>query len=268
MEILKTYQTEQDAVIDSLVLKNNGIKFEFIKNDVTPYPSLTNIYGYSLLVNESDYVKAIECLNNKIEVSENNFDETISAESPVNNSPVNYKWYLYTGIIIGIIVGIFCHWGYSYIKYLLSDFPKINYSDGLPIRVIEDRNKDDIGDYWQKWDSRGNAYNEGDNNYDGKIDYWLKEIDSNLEKEDKDCDFNGVPDETNYYKYYIIQRKIIHPNSNENVRVIQEYSISGILQKELLDSDSIPGINLVKHFNEFGNIIKEEVINDSIVQLE
>jgi hypothetical protein len=50
--------------------------------------------------------------------------------------------------------------------------------------------------------------------------------------------------------------------------VIQEYSISGILQKELLDSDSIPGINLVKHFNEFGNIIKEEVINDSIVQLE
>jgi hypothetical protein len=55
MKTLKQYRTEQEASIDSLILKEKGIEFIIIKNDGGPYPSLTDIYGYSICVKEGAF---------------------------------------------------------------------------------------------------------------------------------------------------------------------------------------------------------------------
>lgn len=60
MKLLRTYQTEPEAIIDSLKLKELGIDFKIIRNEGNIYPSLTDIYGYCIFVNDSEENKNLD----------------------------------------------------------------------------------------------------------------------------------------------------------------------------------------------------------------
>jgi hypothetical protein len=267
MKTLKQYRTEQEASIDSLVLKELGIEFTIFKNDGGPYPSLSDIYGYSICVNDSDYENALKGLSQNLNVEDKQNSVSLPPES-LKSEPPGKKMYFYVGIIIGIFIGLSVYWAYLNVKFHTSSYPKVIYRDGWAISMIEDRNKDNKDDYWQKWDNSGNSHSKADNNFDGKYDYWWDELDDSKEIEKRDCDFNGIPDETTFYVHYIIRKKYFHPNNPKRVIKFQEYSSSGILETEYLDTDSIAGMNLMRTYNEFGTVLKETAIKDTVIQLE
>jgi len=268
MKTLKHYQSEPDAVIDSLHLKDMGIAFSIVKNDGGPYPSLSNIHGYSILVNDDDYENALNGLVKNMNNTDMPDKATLPTEKTVSVKAEN-RWLFYAGAVIGIIIGLVAYWVHMNIGFHFSGYPKTIYKDGWAVSMIQDRNKDKKDDYWQKWDNDGNIRCKGDNNYDGKVDYWWKEKKHDIVVEKKDCNFNGIADETTVFKNFIIRCRYFHPDNPATLVKFQQYSPSGMLQTEYVDTDSIAGMNVKRIFDRFGTVISEEKIADTtIVQLE
>jgi hypothetical protein len=134
-------------------------------------------------------------INDRIE------NENIKPESNITEQP-GINWYLYGGIILGIIIGLTLNWLYSTLHYQIHLGTKYFYHNGELTKVIKDRNGDKKDDMWEFYRDNFRATIKYDDNFDGKVDCWWEDkliyreysIYGLLENEYVDTDKNGVFD--------------------------------------------------------------------------
>jgi hypothetical protein len=263
MKTVKTFRTEQEAAICSLSLKEIGIYSNVLKNDGGPYPTLTDIYGYSVTVKDEDYQNAIEHIPENISKMPI-VEEKIKPESDIIE-PVNKKWLLYGGLISGIIIGITLYWIYSSVRFQIHLGIKYYYRNGEMTKAVSDRNKDKQDDYWEYYRDNFTVLIKSDNNFDGKVDNWCNINDNDINIVKIDIDSNGIPDVTNYFDNGVIRKSFIHPNNIKKNKIYREYSILGILENEYIDTDNDREFDMKRNYDSLGNKKIEISIKDTLI---
>jgi len=264
MKIVKNFQTEQEAAIYSISLKELGIESTILKTDGGPYPSLTDIYGYSLSVKDEDYQNAINHLPINMDIYDKKDIAIVKPESNTTE-PAGKNWFLYGGLISGIVLGLLLNWLYSSFHYYVHSNKRYYYHNGEISKIVKDRNHDKKDDFWQIYHDDSHITILQDNNFDGKVDCWWEEKDFDAGVEKIDCDSNEIPDLTFYYVNNICRKSFIHPNNDKKNEIYREYSSLGILETEYVDSDSSGGFDLKRNYDPLGRLIKEEKIKDTII---
>lgn len=264
MKSVKTFSNEQEASIFALSLKELGIDSTIFKTDGGPYPSLNDIYGYSVSVKDEDYQNAISHIPIYSENPENTDLGIIKSES-TTSEPVDNKWIMYVSLVIGIILGLFLNLIYSSLHYKLDSYTKYYYHNGVASKIVRDRNHDKKDDSWQIYHSDFNSTLKEDNNFDGKVDWWWEDKDFETGIVKIDCDSNEIPDLTYLFSNDVISKSFIHPNNVNNKVIYREYSSLGVLKIEFIDSDFSGGFDIRRNYDALGNQLKEDKIKDTLI---
>ena len=249
----KSYSTEQEAIIDSLKLKGAGIKYEIVKIDGGPYPSMTQLYGYDLMIDgmDEEHVKSI-LSNSELSVKKESKEE-------MNDDKPDYKWYMYGGLVIGILIGIVALWTYQKLRFYTDGNVKYKYKGRFVSEVKIDRNKDGKDDFWTYYDMYGAIRGKSDHNYDGKIDYWWKKTGIGESRAQYDVDYNGIPDFTEIFEKDIIAKIVYHPNNESNIIRSAVYK-NGLIFCDSLDTDGDGHFDIVRHYDSLAQVIEEYAI--------
>jgi hypothetical protein len=264
MKTIKSFNTEQEASIFALSLKELGIDSTIFKTDGGPYPGLSAIYGYSVSVNDDDFQNAIDHLP---VFSPNNLEATQNINLPESNisDPVSKKGLVWGSLITGVFIGLIINWLYSSIHYKLDFHTKYYYHNGLISKIVKDRNRDNKFDLWQIYHSDNTVTIKEDNNFDGKVDWWWEDKGYGAGIEKIDIDSNEIPDMTYSFANDIVSKEFIHPDDINKKVIYREYSPLGVIEKEFVDSDSIPGFDILRNYDSLGKLIQNDKIKDTII---
>ena len=263
MKTIENFRTEQEASIYTLSLKEIGIESIVQKKDGGPYPTLTDLYGYSVIVRDEDYQKALEHLPKNTGIIENK-KENVKPESIVTDPP-GKNWYLYGGLISGIIIGLILNWLYSTVHYHLHLGTKYYYYNGELSKVVKDRNGDHKDDYWEFYLDNYFISLKADDNFDGKVDSWWKDNNYEVGIQKNDIDSNEIPDITIYFENDIPKKSFVHPNNEQKKIIYREYSPVGLLENEYIDTDENGGYDLKRSYDPLGKYKSEEKIKDTTI---
>ena len=261
MKPVANFRTEQEAEIAALRLKELGIQHEVVKSDGGPFPSMTDIYGYTILADGPDTEAAKKALESKTYGIQDT-EESPKTES-VEAVPVSSKWLMYGGFAIGIIVGCSLLWGYLSIKRYMTKFDRTvnwDYSYRDVLMSMQDRNKDGKWDTWVYWDGNITKRGKYDNNFDGEPDVWYERIRNDSSVNRIDFDWDGKPDGTCEMRYEVPLVWHSHPGDGPTIR--DDYYQDGILAYSLLDTDSSGCFDTKREYDRFGNILGDSPLQE------
>jgi hypothetical protein len=244
---IKIFGTHDEACVAVALLKANGIACRIAADDCAGMlPNLTQAQGVRVLVPAPQAAAARELLD----LPPAPVPETISASIP----EIASRFKISLGqILFGIVVGALATWAlqggvpqkspgprtthYHYADNGMKDEEWL-YKNGRLVSHMIDRNLDGSFDLWTYYDADGNVErSERDNNFDGKPDEFWRYSNNDLVAMDKDNDFNGVLDEFCIYKFHIPLQLDIKPNGSK-FTTLREFFSNGVLTEVWSGGDS------------------------------